>query len=169
MRRITYKDAQDFYKLRTDPASMQFIGRKMPASLLDIISLIDTIEEGIACNKSITWGIYLKEGEQMAGTIGFHLIHTQHSRAEIGYMLISGQWRRSLMTEALAPVIRYGFQHMHLHSMEAKVDPRNEASIACLTKFGFRQEAYFKENFYFDGVFHDTSVYSLITPDHSTD
>jgi ribosomal-protein-alanine N-acetyltransferase len=53
---------------------------------------------------------------------------------------------------------------MKLHSIEARLDPRNTASAALLKKGGFVQEALFKENYYLRGHFADTAVYSLITP-----
>jgi len=51
---------------------------------------------------------------------------------------------------------------LHFHSIEAFVNPENDASILLLEKNGFVKEAHFKENFYFEGAFLDTGVYSLL-------
>ena len=66
------------------------------------------------------------------------------------------------MKEALLKVIDYGFDQLKLHSIEANINPSNIASAALLTGNRFIKEAYFKENFYFDGHFLDSEIYSLI-------
>jgi ribosomal-protein-alanine N-acetyltransferase len=55
---------------------------------------------------------------------------------------------------------------MKLHSIEAHVNPNNIASIKLLEKNGFIREAYFKEDYFYDGKFLDTAVYSLLTSEH---
>ncbi len=66
------------------------------------------------------------------------------------------------MQEVLTAVLDYGFKQMHLHSVEANVNPDNKASMKLLERNGFIREGYFKENFFFDGKFLDSAVYSLI-------
>jgi ribosomal-protein-alanine N-acetyltransferase len=51
---------------------------------------------------------------------------------------------------------------MKLHSVEANVNPGNIASASLLKKHGFVKEAYFKENYFFNGNFHDSEIYSLL-------
>ncbi|MFT5846074.1 MAG: ribosomal-protein-alanine N-acetyltransferase [Psychroserpens sp.] len=52
------------------------------------------------------------------------------------------------MTETLNTLIRFGFDDLNLHSYEANVNIKNDNSKALLLKFGFKLEAYFRENFY---------------------
>ena len=67
------------------------------------------------------------------------------------------------MQEPITVVLEYGFNVMKLHSVEALVNPNNIASIRLLEKNGFIREAYFKENYFYNGRFLDTAVYSLLT------
>jgi ribosomal-protein-alanine N-acetyltransferase len=69
------------------------------------------------------------------------------------------------MNEALTEVLKFGFQTIGLHSVEANVNPKNAASIKLLIKNGFNREAYFRENYYFNGQFLDSEIYSLINPE----
>ena len=64
----------------------------------------------------------------------------------------------------MAAVLPVGFDQVGLHSIEANVSPENIASRRLLEKFGFKQEAYFKENYYFNGEFLDSVIYSLLAP-----
>ena len=69
------------------------------------------------------------------------------------------------MQESIKEVIDYGFNVMKLHSIEANVNPDNAASIRLLERNKFKREAYYKENFYFNGKFLDTAIYSLLITD----
>ncbi|HET7899385.1 MAG TPA: GNAT family protein, partial [Flavisolibacter sp.] len=91
-------------------------------------------------------------------------IEKENHRAEIGYMLEPHLQGKGLMSEALPAVVRYGFTSLQLHSIEARIDPRNKASEALLKKTGFVQEALFKENYRLNEGFADTAVFSLLTP-----
>ncbi|MGE5859464.1 MAG: GNAT family N-acetyltransferase, partial [Ignavibacteria bacterium] len=58
--------------------------------------------------------------------------------------------------------LNYGFKVMNLHSIEANVNPDNKASIRLLERNNFTREAYFKENYFYNGKFLDSAIYSLL-------
>ena len=68
------------------------------------------------------------------------------------------------MQESLVATINYGFQTMKLHSIAAVINPDNKASIKLLERNHFVKEAHFKENYYHQGEFRDTEIYSLLKP-----
>ena len=72
-----------------------------------------------------------------------------------------GYWK---MNDALQAVINYRFKSIKLHSIEANVNPANPPSIKLLEKTVFMREGYFKENYYYNGKFLDSAIYSLLTP-----
>lgn len=51
---------------------------------------------------------------------------------------------------------------MNLHSIETQIEALNTGSEKLLLKFNFKKEAYFTENYFYNIVFLDTAVYSLI-------
>lgn len=162
LRNITKNDASDIFKLRSDKKIMQFIDRPRATSEKDALNYIIIIEEALRSNHGITWAICLKNAPALIGTIGFWRIEHEHYRAEIGYMLHTDFHLKGLTHEALKTVLNYGFNTMQLHSVEANVKPGNIASIKLLEKNRFVQEAYFKENYFFNGEFFDSVVYSLL-------
>jgi ribosomal-protein-alanine N-acetyltransferase len=52
---------------------------------------------------------------------------------------------------------------MKLHSIEAQINTGNAASAHILESVGFMKEAHFKENYFFQGIFSDTIVYSKLS------
>ena len=159
LRNISAEDAEDIFILRTNEEAMKYINRPRLKTNDDAIELIKVMTN-IA--ERIVWGITLKDTNKIIGSIGYHRIEKDHYRAEIGYMLLPEYWNTGLMTEAITKVIEYGFNEMGLHSIEANINPGNAVSRKILQKFNFVKEAYFKENFFFEGKFLDSEIYSLL-------
>jgi ribosomal-protein-alanine N-acetyltransferase len=137
---------------------------KAPAETLDhAYEFIRKITELEKSADSVTWAICLKEDSKLIGTIVFWNIKKEHYRAEVGYILHPDHWGKGIMQEAITAVIDYGFKVMRLHSIEANVNPGNAASIKLLERNKFIREAYFRENYYYNGKFLDTAIYSLLT------
>jgi ribosomal-protein-alanine N-acetyltransferase len=90
----------------------------------------------------------------------------ENLRAEIGYAMKPEYWGNGYMKESLTKVIEFGFKDFCLHSIEANVNPNNLSSIKLLENFGFQREAYFKEDYFYNGKFLDTAIYSLLETDH---
>lgn len=165
LRQMTLNDAPAVKRLRSNAEVMQYINRPLTKTLEEAQNWISVILEALANNNGITWCLCLKDTPlEHVGSIGFWRIDKENHRAEIGYMLEPYLHGKGMMYEALQAVVEYGFCAMKLHSIEAQIDPRNNASEALLKKGGFEQEAYFKENYRLGEGFADTAVYSLLSP-----
>ncbi|MBP7460451.1 MAG: GNAT family N-acetyltransferase [Candidatus Delongbacteria bacterium] len=162
LRQLTSDDAPDIFRLRSDDRVMRFLDRPLARTMEDAGQFIEKIRERLLTNDGITWAITQKPHDSLIGTIGFHTIFKEHFRAEIGYLLHPDYQGQGLMQEALSAVLSYGFQALHLHSVEANVNPNNLASVKLLERNHFVREAYFRENYYYNGRFLDTAIYSLI-------
>ena len=166
LRCIKMTDANELLYLRGSDKTMQYIDREKLVSAAEAEALIQKITESLNNNEGIMWCIcLLDKPDILIGTIGHWRIMKQHYRAEVGYMLHPDYWNKGIMKEALLAVIDYGFNEMKLHSIEAHINPANLASAVLLEKTGFTREAYFKEDFFFNGEFIDTAIYSLLTPE----
>jgi len=163
LRAITQNDAAQVYRLRSDVTAMQFLDKASFQSMEEASLLIKKIEDDINNNDGITWAIALKENpEVLIGNIGLWRFMKEHYRAEIGYMLLPEYCRKGYMKEAITQVINFSFNRIKIHSIEANINPLNLASATLLQSVGFIKEAYFKENYYYNGRFLDSAIYSLI-------
>jgi len=163
LRRMVKTDLPEILRLRGDDRVMQYIDRKKASSLEDAEEWFNIVEDAINNNNGITWAITLKQDPSfMIGSIGLWRFIKEHFRAEVGYMLKTDFWRQGIMKEALKKVIEYGFDELRLHSIEAQINSGNTASANILLNSGFVQEAHFKENYFFQGVFKDTIVFSIL-------
>ncbi len=162
LREIKQGDALDIFQFRSNKEAMQYIGKPLAKGVAEVEELIKRIEEGVESNTAIAWGISLKNSDSIIGTIGFHKIEFENYRAEIGYMLHPSYWRQGLMNEAIHVILNFGFLNLNFNSIQAIIEPNNIASSAILTKHKFVKEAYFRENYYFNGHFQDSEIYSIL-------
>ncbi len=168
LREVTPDDAPAIFKIRSDPRVMQYIGKRPQQDISEAQQQIENYLQTYQQNEAVNWAICLHEQpEWLIGTLGFWRMDKVNHRVEIGYTLNADYWRQGIMDEAMTAAIEYCFKVLDFHSIEANTDPLNDASGRILEKHGFVQEAYFRENFYFEGTFLDSRIYSKINPYHS--
>ncbi len=164
LREVTIADAAALFLLRSDPAVLRYLDKDPEKTVDETIGLINRVKKDKENNDGILWGITVKDSDTLVGTICFWRMQKEHYRAEIGYALHPAQQGKGIMDEAIKAVLQYGFETMQLHSVEANVNPANDASIKLLERNGFVKEAHFRENYYYNGKFLDSVIYSLISP-----
>lgn len=162
LREIKKEDAPQLLILRSDPEVLRYVDKEPMRTLAEAEELIERIRDSFVKTDGISWAINLKGSNELIALAGLWRIIKEHHRAEIGYTLLPEYWNLGLMSEALKAIIDFGFNSMKLHSIEANINPDNKASIRTAEKMGFVREAYFRENYYFQGQFLDSAIYSLL-------
>jgi [ribosomal protein S5]-alanine N-acetyltransferase len=165
LRKQELKDAVHLQQLRSNAQVMRYMDS-------DAHDDVQTSEAFIAKNlkayekkKGFYWVITFAETGNYLGDIILRRIDRTNARAEIGYTLMPEFWGQGFMKEAIRAVIKFGFNDLKLHSIEANINPANTTSRELLLKMGFLKEAYFRENYYYNGKFLDTEIYSLLERD----
>jgi ribosomal-protein-alanine N-acetyltransferase len=85
--------------------------------------------------------------------------------AYLGYHLFSGFTGHGYMTEAVSMVLRYAFDRLKLHRIEANVQPTNLASIAVLKRNGFIKEGFSRRYLKINGRWRDHERWAIIAED----
>ncbi len=166
LREVTPSDAPAIFKMRSDERVMRHLGRPMQKEVSEAVTLIEAYRKNFDQAEGVTWAICFRDEPNLLGSITFWKMDKVNHRAEIGYSLGAEYWRQGIMDEAMTAAIEFCFKTLNFHSIEANTAPENEASGRILEKHGFVQEAYFRENFYFEGKFLDSRIYSKINPYH---
>lgn len=161
LRRCTPADVPALFAMRSDPAVMQYVARPLCQSEEDAVRIFQMMEGKIEQNTGINWAVSSVDTPALFyGVIGIFRLDADNHRGELGYMLQKMYWGRGIISQLIPLVMDYGFEVLRLHTMEAVIDPHNHASRRVLEKNGFKQEAYFHENCYFEGRFLDSVVLS---------
>lgn len=158
-------DHHEILHMRSDPDIYRYLDRQPAQSPEDVIKFIGIVKQAYDDHTGISWSLMNKSSKEMAGYIGLWRIIKEHNRGEIGYALKKKFWGQGLMQEAINAVTRFGFQKLELHSIEANVNPANQQSIRVLEKCRFKKEAYFRENYCWQGKYIDSVIYSLLEKD----
>jgi ribosomal-protein-alanine N-acetyltransferase len=158
------EDFDEMYFLRTDPGVMKYIDRPPLGSREEAEAFMQRIFDNVTNNESIFWAIRQKDSHKMIGNISIWRLMKEDYRGELGYTLHPAHQGKGIMNEALQAVLLYAFNTMKLHSIEAGINPDNAASRQLLERNGFIREAYFRDHYFFNGHFHDSAIYSLLTP-----
>lgn len=162
LRKQVLADAKDLQAIRSDERVMNFMDSERHTTLQHSEEFISENMKVYKDKKGIFWTLTDRSTNEFIGDFIFRKIDSKNSRAEIGYTLKPEFWGKGLMMEAMIEILRFGFTRLQLHSFEANINPENTSSKGLLLKMGFIKEAYFKENFYYDGKFLDSEIYSLL-------
>jgi ribosomal-protein-alanine N-acetyltransferase len=159
------KDAKAYFLLRSNPLVM----KQMDAPYIENIEVakqkINEIKQDFKDQKGINWSIVDKKTGEWMGYFGVWSIDKKNSRGQIGYALAPEYWKKGYMAETFDTLLEFSFKTLHLHSIEANINPQNKNSEQVLKRMGFRQEAYFRENYFFNGHFTDSMIYCLLADD----
>ena len=111
------------------------------------------------------WGICLPASNDLVGTCSLFNLDAPHRRAELGFALGRQNWGRGVASAAVEVLLRFAFDVLALHRIEADVDPANTRSIALLERHGFRREGLLRERWHHLGAIHDAIFLGLLRTD----
>ncbi len=84
--------------------------------------------------------------------------------ASVGYWLGRSELGRGYMADALKTIIRFSFQQLRLHRIEAATQPQNTPSIRVLERNGFVREGYARGYLRIDGQWRDHLLFGIVAP-----
>jgi len=99
---------------------------------------------------------------EVAGSVGLSDINRKNKRAELGYWLARKYWNKGIMTRAIRPMIRFGFEKLRLVRIYAFVFPPNKASKRVLEKAGFKLEGKLRKTIVKNGKLYDNLLYAKV-------
>ena len=88
---------------------------------------------------------------------------------EIGYILHPDYWGRGLAAEAVGAAIAHIFAAYDIPAIRADVDPRNEASLKLLARFGFTETGRAAATWEINGEICDSVYLALPRPSPSAE
>lgn len=159
-------DVDSLFTLRSSQETMRYIDLDPWKEKKEAQQRITDMVKWFNEKESIQWTITLRGSNEQIGLVCLLRMKKENYRTEIGYMVNPLHQKKGITLEAVNKIIDYAFNTMHFHSIEANINPLNNASISLCQKAGFVKEAHFRENHFFRGKFYDTAVYSKLNPNH---
>jgi [ribosomal protein S5]-alanine N-acetyltransferase len=167
LRAFTREDMDAYLEFMHDPQVQRYLsgGVSLFHNEPHISNWLRNINGRLLKSKTVlTWCIMDKKQGTVIGRIdlgGF----VKKTMAEIAYYISPAEWGRGMATEAVAEVVRFGFEKLKLHRIQATVLPENSASLRVLAKAGFTKEGVLRK-FLIGKEFHDTVMLAAVREDN---
>ena len=145
-----------------DAEAMRYWSSPPLADITGAHALLADIRRHFEAKSLFQWGVARLDDDRVIGTCTLFHIDEEHRRAEIGFALGRAHWGNGYASEAVAALIRFAFDTLDLHRLEADPDPQNAASIAVLVKQGFKREGLLRERYFLNGEPQDAEYYGLL-------
>ena len=106
--------------------------------------------------------ICLRETGAIAGVIHINnIIRGRFQNGSLSYAAFAPAAGRGYMSEGLGLVLRYAFEQLRLHRLDAQIQPGNHASLRLVQRLGFRNEGYSPRLLFIDGAWRDHQRWAI--------
>jgi [ribosomal protein S5]-alanine N-acetyltransferase len=124
--------------------------------------------EDIQAGRSAPFFVFRAEDDALVGGVTLSNIRRGVAQtASLGYWAGEAHARRGYTGAAVQTVLRYAFDFLNLHRVEAATLPENAPSRALLMKLGFQQEGLAREYLRINGVWRDHVLYGRLRLDRT--
>ena len=165
LRPLTMRDDRDMYRYCSDPEVSRHVLWETHESLRHSRQVLRAALRQYRSGAPSSFAIERRSDRRMIGTIGFMWINCDHRSGEVGYSLARDCWNQGYCTEALGAVLRFGFEELKLHRIEAQHEVDNPASGRVMEKCGMRCEGTLRGRVFNKGRFSDVKLYAILRTD----
>lgn len=167
LRRLEMRDAPDLFDYSRDPQVAKHVLWDAQTSVSEARAYVRYMLRRYRAGEPASWGIEEKETGRVVGTIGYMWYQRDNNACEVGYSLARRRWNRGYMTEALAEVLRFSFEELGVHRVEAQHEVENAASGAVMRKCGMQKEGTLRGRLYNKGRYVDVDLYAMLREDYA--
>lgn len=153
LRGMRVSDAADMFAYAKDPAVTEFLTWYPHATAEETRQYLTYVGQRYRTGDFYDWAVVDQESGHMIGTCGFTSFNCPSDSAEVGYVLNPAYQGRGLATEAVRRVIRFGFEELELHRIEAHFMEGNDASRRLMERVGMTFEGFARESMKIKGKY----------------
>lgn len=149
----------------SDPELQKYTDKPIrPHNLITISSLIEESENKL-------WEIVLNsDNKELIGYTCLEAIDKTNKRARFGTLVFAGEGNNRdgfSYLEAVLLKLKYAFETLQLHRIEAPCFENHPISIPMLLAFGFKKEAIMREYMYKNGNYQTLALYSILKEEYN--
>jgi len=138
LRPLSLSDAEQIFNCwTTDEDVARYMVWDIHENVEDTIEWLKLEEANLLSNKNYTWGMVLKENNELFGTIGLNY-KDEEKCFSLGYNIAKKYWRNDLTTEAGRKVLEFGVKDLGQKKFFCRHAVENIGSMKVMTKLGFK-------------------------------
>ena len=162
LRKMMVIDAQDMYEYACRSDVTKYLTWNTHPDRAYTKEYLQYLGNRYAAGMFYDWAIVYEPDCNMVGSCGFTAFNCPSDSAEVGYVLNPDYWGKGIASEALGRVLRFGFEDLRLHRIEAKFMMGNDASRHVMERCGMTFEGYLREAMLVNGSYVTVGVCSIL-------
>ena len=162
LRRMKVEDAGDMYEYACQPEVTKYLTWSPHTSRDYTRDYLTYVQKQYEEGEYYDWALIYKEEMKMIGTCGFTSFDDENNAGEIGYVLNPDYWGKGLAAEAVREVLKFGFQRLNLHRIEAKHIEGNNQSRRVMEKCGMSYEGTHRSSMYIKGEYRTICICAIL-------
>lgn len=115
-----------------------------------------------AMGKYICYGIVPHGRDKAVGVFELRSLQPGFFRGELGFVMDPDAWSTGIFSDGARMVLKFAFDVVKVHRIEARVAVTNGRGNAALKKIGARQEGVLEAAFVSDGHFVDQNLWAIL-------
>ena len=168
LRAMRVSDAEDMYDYAKEESVTEYLLWSPHNSFFYTKDYLQYIQSRYAVGDFYDWALVEKNSGKMIGTCGFTSFDLFNNSAEVGYVLNKEFWGQGIACEALDEVIRFGFEELLLHRIEAKFAYENKNSLKVMEKCNMQFEGVLRSSVMLKGSYTDIGICSILGEEYLT-
>lgn len=162
LRKMLKRDAADMYEYAKRSDVTEYLLWEPHDTELYTYKYLSYIQSRYRAGDFYDWAITRRESGKMIGTCGFTRINGEANSAEVGYVINPSFWGCGLATEAVAAIVRFGFEELHLHRIEARYMVGNDRSRRVMEKLGMKFEGISRDSLHVKGKYVSVGTCAIL-------
>jgi [ribosomal protein S5]-alanine N-acetyltransferase len=162
LRQFQADDVEAMHECFANPIAMRFWNTPVHTKIVETERAVRRFHD---CTPSYYrfWAVADARTDRCVGLVNYHDGHIRNRRAAIGYMIHPNRHRQGVATEAVAAILKFCFDELGLHRLQALIHPDNTPSRALVEKLGFRNEGLLRDNLRVGDDWRDDMLYALLS------
>ena len=170
LRPILSSDLEAMHNLHSIPEVDYYNTLGIPKDLDHSIEVLAPLVAGWEQEviEKYTFVIELLEANVFLGIAALNLRVGKYNSGEIWYKLNPSFWNKGYATEAVKAILKFGFQNLKLHRIEAGCAIENLGSVRVLEKIGMKREGQKRKTLPLKKGWSDNYEYSILEEEYES-
>ncbi|MGD2035218.1 MAG: GNAT family protein [Bacteroidales bacterium] len=167
LKEIDKEDIETLHRLNSMPEIDEFNTLGIPENIDKTIKTYQSVfdDQKSEKRKLFCWIVWKSKSDEIIGLAGMKISGDRFNMGEIYYNLDPEFWGWGFATEVARTLIKFGFEELRLHRIEAGVATENKRSVRVLEKAGMTREGVRRKILPIRGEWKDNFHYAILEDD----
>lgn len=161
LRELRLTDASSLLALLSTEEVSKFLSPP-PTTIDGYVKFIEWAKRERRAGRHACFAIVPRGGEHAVGIFQVRRMGSGWDTAEWGFAMGSGYWGTGLFLPSAEAVVRFAFDRLDVHRLEARAALRNGRGTGALLKVGARQEAVLRRGLVRHGEYLDQGLWVIL-------